>query len=655
MSETESKPEEVKEAIVAAETEAPEQSNVEKPREEHRIEEKKESPAGTEIAEEDSEVASEDTKAAMGEPKKRKSVGFAPEPEEDLEEHHQYLDDRRKDREKSNPFSKIPPELAYLESKPEGPKPLPTLQNVFEPKVKAKPFKDMRDRRCVAVKDISVVNKQTELNFNYWETPNPCSSDSVIVDIKYVSLASYDISKLNKYLVNLSNTKVGLGFDFVGTVIRPGSKLEGSEFTPGTTVFGVVNPEERKGSLSSALVVTPGRDILIAVHDEVLTKLEALNVNLSFDPTSFAIGTEAEDHDGSSSDLFSSNSDLPQVAANVAKRADPKNDSQLKADVPDLAKLSVFGSSYCRAKSALSVMDQVFARNASANVLINGGDTQLGYTILQMLFSSVYTDVLETLNVFLVVKESSLSKVKNLAERFSNGGSHKVHVISYDLVNEDLVLPGEKTPINYKKVPFFASEIVEKMFEALPPDASIDTSNINKCKLDLFIDIVGSKKMFQGSMSMGSLDEVNFPFKKKMAPGVQLTTLFGKSKGPLFEKLLKPKAEGCSFISFCKFNLPEPSYSISKLVDFTGADVFNPWASKWSQALANQFVAKYSYYEKFDLEVKKSWVEEGLRLLLKGELRFPIKEVSDWRNRFKQHVNELKHHDGQIVFEIENF
>lgn len=590
-------------------------------------------------------------------PKKRKSVGFAPEPLEDLKEHHEYLDERRKDKEKSNPFSKIPPELAYLDSKPEGPRPLPVLENVFEPKVKAKPFNEMRDRRCVAVKDISVVNKQTELNFNYWETPNPCKSDSVLVDIKYASLTSFDISKISKYLVNLSDTKVGLGFDFVGTVIRPGSRYENSEFETGTTVFGVVNPDDRKGALLSALVVTPARDVLVAVPEEVLAQLGSVDVNLSFEPaSSFKVGSgdDTQDQKSSSSELFLSNSDLPQTNEAPSKKTDIR-DTPAKVEVPDLAKLSVFGSSYCRAKLALLVMDSVFARQGSANILINGGDTQLGYTILQTLFSSAYSEILERINVILVVKESSLAKTRNVAERLGSGGTRKVHVLAYDMANEDLVLPGEKTPVNYKKVSFFASELIEAMFDGIPESTSIDSSNVNTCKIDLFIDIIGSKKIFQHSMTMSALDEVNFPFKQRLAPGVQLTTLFGKSKGPLFEKLMKPKADGCSFISFCKFNLSEPSYLITQLVDHTSKDVFNPWALKWLQGFANQFVAKYSYYEKFDLEVKQRWVQEGLRLVLKGELKFPISEVSDWRNRFKNHIANLKKHDGQVVFEIENF
>lgn len=606
--------------------------------------------------EEMSQDASSESKGPEETPKKRKSVGFAPEPQEDLKEHHQYLDQKRKDKEKSNPFSKIPPELAYLEPKSEGPRPLPELTNVFEPKVKPKPFSEMRNRRCVAVKDISVVNKQTELNFNYWETPNPCSSDCVIVDIKYVSLSSYDISKLSKYLVNLSNTKVGLGYDFVGTVIRPGSRYENSEFETGVTVLGVVSPDDRKGSLLSALVVAPARDVLIAVPDEVLARLGSIDVSLSFEPaSSFTIssGDDNQDERSSSSELFLSNSDLPSTE-NAGTKKDNLKDTP-KVDVPDLAKLASFGSSYCRAKLALLVMDGVFARQASANVLINGGDTQLGNTILQTLFSSAYSDVLEKLNVILVVKESSLAKMRNLAERLGSGGSRKAHVVAFDMVNEDIVLPGEKTPVNYKKVSFFASELIEAMFDSIPESTPIALSNANQCKIDLFIDIVGSKKMFQHTMSMSTLDEVNFPFKKRLAPGVQLTSIFGKSKGPLFEKLMKPKADGCSFISFCKYTLPEPSYLIDQLVDHKSTDVFNPWSLKWLQGFANQFVAKYNYYEKFDLEVKKRWVEEGLRLVLKGELKFPIAEVADWRNRFKQHIANLKKHDKQIIFEIENF
>ncbi|PIS53565.1 hypothetical protein CJI97_003246 [Candidozyma auris] len=617
------------------------------------------SPQNEEIEQDPKNEATEEQSKTEELPKRSKSVGFAPEPHEDLKEHHQYLDDRKRDKQQSNPFQKIPPELAYLDSKSDHPKPLPTLTNVFEPKVKAKPFSEMRDRRCVAVKDISVINKQTELNFNYWETPDPCKADCVLVDVKFVSLTSYDISKLSKYLVNLSNTKVGLGFDFVGKVIRPGQKFEDSEFAPGTTVFGVLDPHDRKGSLSTAIVVAPARDILIAVPDEVLTQLESLDVTLSFSASSeFTIG-DADDNDArsSSSELFSSNSDIPQARVPQGKsdRAVTIESSDMKVEVPNLAKLTVFGSSVCRVKSALSLMDQIFKRQHKANILINGGDTHLAYTFIQILFSSVYSEILDDLNVILIVKESSLARIKSLASRIESKRSGKIHVISFDMENEDIVLPNEKVPINYKKIPFFAAEIIEAMISAVPANETVNAQNIDKCKLDLFIDIVGSKNMFQHGMSMTSLNEVNFPFKKKLSPGVNMTDLFGKSKGPLFEKLMKPKTEGCSFVSFCKFTLPEPSYSISNLVDFTSKDLFNPWSAKWSQGFANQFVAKYSYYEKFDLETKKAWVEEGLRLLLKGELKFDIQEVVDWRHNFKKHVNDLKIHDAHVIFEIETF
>lgn len=619
----------------------------------------KETPDSDDPVPEDKKEANEDKKEAVNEtedkkegaaePKKRKLVGFAPEPQEDLKEHHQYLDDRKKEKLKSNPFWKIPPELAYLDHKPEGPRPLPLELPLPEPK-KVIPFSEMRDRRCVAVKDISVVNKQTELNFNYWETPNPCSSYCVIVDIKYVSLTSFDISKLSKYLVNLSNSKIGLGYDFVGKIIRPGSRFEGSEFTPGTTVFGILDPQSRKGSLLSAQVITPGKDILIAVPDEVLTQLSSVDVCLDFGPSeTFAIEADTEDSD--QQDLATPTSEPPKSDNTQEATKEVKE----PVEVPNLAKLTVFGSSYCRARLALLLMDLVFSRQTQLNILINGGDTHLGYTILQTLFSSVYADIIDSLNVILVVKESSLPKMKNLVEKIGNAGSRRIQLVAFDMVNEDLILPGEKVPVNYKKVSFFASEIVDAMFAIFPHNELIDVKNVDRCKIDLFIDIVGSKKMFQLAMSMSSLDKVNFPLKERLSPGVKLTTIFGKSKGPLFEKIMKPKAEGCSFVSFCKFNLSEPSYLITELVDFTSKDIFNPWGLKWLQGLANQFVARYNYYEKLDLEVKKSWVEEGLRLVAKGELKFAIDEVVDWRHQFKKHVNALKARDGHVVFEIETF
>ena len=48
---------------------------------------------------------------------KKKSVGFAAAPEEDLKEHHKVLKQKEEIKLKSSPFHKIPAELAYLEKR----------------------------------------------------------------------------------------------------------------------------------------------------------------------------------------------------------------------------------------------------------------------------------------------------------------------------------------------------------------------------------------------------------------------------------------------------------------------------------------------------------------------------------------------------------
>lgn len=576
------------------------------------------------------------------EQKQRKLVGFAPEPEEDLKEHHKYLDERKADRFKSNPFSKIPPELAYLEPRSEGPRPLPHLQNPFQPSHKPKSIDEVRDRRALPIKELSVANKQTELNFNYYEIWLPVASDKVLVDVKYVSLTSLDFAKINRYPINLSNQYVGLGHTFVGTVVKAGSRVESVELAPGSVVFGSVNPQERKGSMQSTLIVNPARDVLIPVPQETLEQLSNVNVKLSFSPlSSFLVA------DGDVSDL-SLESELAETVG-----SEDYGDS---FHIDSLAKLSVFPSSYCRAKQALTLMDGVFANQRSANIIINGGDTDLGYTLVQTLLSSLYSDVLERLNVVLVVQDASVEKVRNFVGRCGgNTAFRKVHVVAYDVKNEDLKLPGEKLPVVYKKPSLFAADMLGAMFEALPADEKVTSQNVTLVKADLFVDVVGSKKMFQHSVAMKELDEVNFPFKQKILPGAALQQIFGGRKGPLFEKLLKPKMNGATFVSFCRFYADEPSYLIDKLHDYSNSDMFSPFSLKWTQGLANLFVSGYNYYERLDLEVKKLWIQEGLRLLLKGELKFNVSEVTDWRNNFRKYMSTLRQHDDHYVFEIEKF
>lgn len=578
--------------------------------------------------------------------RKKKLVGFAPEPEQDLNEHHKFLEQRRKEKLQSSPFWKTPPEFAHLERHKEGPKPLPTFSKKKAPRVKK--LEDLKDLPTRAVKEISVVNKNTALNFFYHEINVPVGPDRILVDVKYGSLSSFDLEKLSKYKLNLSEVRVGLGYDFVGEIVGVGKKYDNHpSLKVGTYVFGVVNPADKKGALQTLLIANP-KDVLIPISQELMEAMKKVKLKLTFNqPSSFLVDGDELDSD---SDLdLSDNSTSDDVPPTLPPKQDPW------AVLFELAKFCTFSSLYCRAKQALSLMESVFKREGAANIIINGADTGLGYTLAQVIASSAYSNILQSYNVILVVQDSSSKQVRRLADRLNSGGLKKFHVLPFDLENEDLVLPGEKVPINYKKPRYFATELLNCMFQAVPELEKILTVNVDRTKIDLFIDIIGSKKMFQSNVDMKMLDQNHFPMHDRLAPGVKILSLFGKSKEPLFTKLLRPKNAGSAFVSYCDFSISTPSYSVDKLVDKANAGIFNPWGLKWSSEIANLFVSKYNYYTLFDLEVRKDWVNEALQLVLANELRVKIDHVVDWRNNFRQYIEEMKERDGQTVFRVESF
>lgn len=595
-------------------------------------------------------------------PKKRKSVGFAPEPEQDLKDHHKYLEERRKEKRSANLFGKIPPELSYLQPRKEGCKPLPQLPRAVKPprKTKTKRLEDMKDLPTRAVKEISVVNKNTALNFFYHEINIPVGNDRILVDVKYASLTSFDTAKLSKYLINMTNTRVGLGYDYVGEIVGVGANFsDDPDYKIGTLVFGVTNPYERKGALQTLVIINP-RDTIVPISAEQLAAMEKINIKLSFSQKLSFLVAEAEADAGdsasssSSSDLFLSDTDQQKapVAASSKLTKDP---FKLEEELPPLARFCVFSAAFCRARQSLDLVDAIFKKQGYANILINGADTGLGYTLMQILCSSLYADVLQAFNVVLVVLECNVASTKALVAGLGSGGLRNFHVVSFDMENTDLVLRGEKTPVNYKKVPYFASEVLECLFAAIPTSEPIAKANINRAKLDLFVDIVGSKKMFQKAFDIRVLNEGNFPFKARMAPGVEVSSLFGSSSEPLFTRILKPKSMGSCFVSYCKFTVSEPSYLIEKLVDYNGKSMFDPWLMKWTSDLANLLVTKYNYYEKWDLEVKPGWVDQALKLALNGELKMKVDEYVDWRSNFRKYIDQIKSLDGQVVFRVETF
>lgn len=621
-------------------------------------------------------------------PKRKKSVGFAPEPVEDLKEHHQYLKNKNEQNLQSNPFWKIPPELSYLQKKAEGPKP---LQLAVKPKAAKKKninLDDMRDLPTRAVKEVSVVNRNTSINFFYHEIEIPVGPDRILVDVKYVSLSSFDLTKPYLYPVNMSDVRIGLGYDYVGEVVGVGSKYKGSEvFKVGTKVFGVTSPVARKGSLQTLVIVNPN-DIVIPLTGDDIERIDKIDVSAFLATAAFAIDDSPANSGASSasSELFSDNeqAETTEVAGNTknldsadgssadggplgqpqetpaapetrsskaTSKTTRKDPYAITEAPPALAKYATFAASYCRAKQALQNVEPLFRKQKSATIIVNGGDTELGRTIVQVVASLAYS-FLEKFNVILVVLEEKKTETEKFASRFSRGAS-KVQVVTFDLRNEDLILPGERVPINYKKPAFFASEIIDALVAGIDMASNVDKATFLDAKADLFVDVVGSKKMFQKDVDFLVLDGASFPFTQRLSPGLTATSVIGRSKGPLFLRVLKPKPTGSAFVSFCKFTLSEPSYKVDKLAN-TSSGLLNPWALKWGASLAN-LALSYNYYEKFAFETKEEWVLEAKELVLKNELKVRIDHVVDWRSNFRHYADGLKDHDGHVLFRIEEF
>lgn len=595
-------------------------------------------------------------------PKKKKSVGFAPLPEEDLKSHHEDLKKKEQEKLKSNPFHKIPPELSYLEKKAPAPKALPS----YRPKKAASLSGtssvadiDIRKLHYFNIKDISVQNKETELNFNYPVIDLPLPANQVLVDIKYASLNSFDLSKINRYLLNLSNTKVGLGYEFAGIITDVGSAIElNGTFARGDAVVGIVDPLDRKGTLSTSLVVNPSRDILVKLGDDALARAMNINIELSFDNSD--ADTNSFEVDSSSDDSIDDQAAVRAVSSTARAtklvREKKKSPYTIDPEIPTLAKFASFPVLYCRAKQMLA--HTKFAHN-SGNILINGADTNLGFTFIQLLNSPVYN--FNKLNLILIVRDSNYKYMSNFVKQFTIGHYYDetkpkhITILTYDMVNEDLVLPGEKTPINYKKKDYFASEVIEALFKPHTPlvDPPISAENIGQYKLDLLVDLVGSKMYFQDSIRFSKLDKIDLPLREHT--NVPLEELFNaRVKEPFLVKLLKPKKTGSAFVSGCKFSLSEPTYRIDQAIDYSEASVINPWAAKWSSNLFNNWT-NYNYFEELELRIDYHWVEEGLRLLLEDQLKFRIDDFSDWRNDYRGHIKQLRTEDGKVLFKIEDF
>lgn len=578
-----------------------------------------------------------------------KHVGFAPAPEEDLHEHHQNLKAIRDEKLKSHPFHRVPPELSYLEHREPGPKPLSAIERQQKQKERdAQPAStrsnyvvNLTGLRYYAIKEVAVQNRATELNFNYPDIDLPVPTNTVLVDVKYASLNSFDWAKVGQFGLNVSETKIGLGYEFAGIVVDAGKSLK-DEYPAGTTVFGTVAQNSRRGALATNIVINPSRDVLVKVDEETLKRLENIDFELKFadKPAAkeFEIGNDEEN-----AETASEGAKKDPVSADLDKVC-------LKTALPALSKLSSFSVLFSRTKQALSHSNKAL-RSQKANILINGADSNLGFTLLQLLNSYE----LDRLNLILITRESSAGYMRKFVNNISKYDPSKVKnisIIPFDMVNEDLILPGEVPEVVYKKLDFFAGEIIEAMFSTASGDASVTAQNANDFKLDLVVDIAGSRKLLQKTTTrFDRLDLIQMPFLSKIAPTTSLAEIFlAPTAEPLFVKLLKPKKMESAFVSMCKYTVKVPSYSVDELYDNSE---FKTW-SGWTGSLANQFV-KYNYFDETVLKTKKVWLEEALRLVLEGQLQFRIDAFLDWRNGYKEWVKQLRHEDGKVIFAVEDF
>ncbi|KAG5418400.1 hypothetical protein I9W82_003928 [Candida metapsilosis] len=659
-----------------------------------------EAPSYEEAAAAETATTTEPQSPPKAKPKVKKSVGFAPPPEEDLREYHKYLKQKEEAELKSSPFHKIPAELAYLEKryKQAPPKPIDQTPKQVKPnsRFKLSDLPDLSKLKFFDVKDLSVKNKETELQFHYTTIDLPPSSNSVIVDIKYGSLNSFDLSKINQYLLNMSKVKVVLGYEFAGVVTNVGSSMQ-KKYAVGDYVFGLIDPSSRRGALSSSQIIYPGRDVLVKVGEEVLNQLEDIDIDLDAndDNKAFEVGEEeVEEEERETSKVEepeeteteeAETAGEPEAAAgeaqaeeteetDAAKKTDelhPKDSasnaddlvsktssrssSEFKKgdDMPPLAKLSAISLLYNRAKQMLQSLN---TKNSKANILINGADTDIGLTIIQVLLAEYQ---FEFLSLVLIIREKSSEYMDKLIARFEKkyydpSKIRRLKCIPFDVVNDGLYFAGERVPISYKKPDFFATEVIDSLLIPHSNGEFIDTSNINDYKLDLFIDLIGCKKYFQStSTKLHEIETLNLPFKQHISTSIE--NLFdAKTKEPFLTRILKPKKFGSSVVSGCKFTLKDPSYNIDKLIDFSEQSVMNPWTSKWSSNILNNWTS-YNYYEEVYLKIKQEWTEQALQLVLEGKLKYKIDKVVDWRKDFKRYVKELKDNDGKIILKVEDF
>lgn len=558
--------------------------------------------------------------------KPRKLVGFAPEPQEDLNDHHKYLEQRRRERLKDNPFWKLPSELAYLDTSSNAPKAVCTLPAVKTSK--SLKLKDIPDRPTRAVKEISAVNKATAINFHYLEISTSLPPGILMIDVKYASVSTLDLSKLGKYTYNISDEKVGFGYDYVGVISKVGKNVDKDRYKVGDKVVGITNPALRRGALQTCVIVRTS-DIIMRITDEEFSLVEQLDVRLDGTNDSPFVVDEPSPESDTPTPPKNVNPSVPKL------KLPPKASYEIEDVLDGMAKLCTFGSTYCRARQALDYIDQLIRVKGNTNVLINGADTNLGYTMAQILASSFYSKDLLGFNIVLVVKHKNMDDMKALISQLGASNTRQFQIVSFDTGT----LKGNMRT-KFKNTDDFAVEIFESLLAGRKPDS---IKNAESVKLDLFVDIVGSKKMFQGLLDV-----------KRLSSGDSLANVFGSTKEALFCKLMKAKSSGSSYVAYRDFQTPEPTY-LANTQSTPNKPLLNPWSVGWTLTLANLFMSRYWYYEKLELEVKERWLEEAFELFKKGELRMKVHKVVDWRNNFRRDINFLQENDGNIVFKIEAF
>ncbi|KAI5962685.1 uncharacterized protein KGF55_003761 [Candida pseudojiufengensis] len=612
----------------------------------------------------DSETPNKDNQQDQEQTKSKpakKSVGFAPPPEDDLKEHHEYLKQKQEIEIKSSPFHKIPPELSYLDKQhmTATPKPKP-ITDINKPQIpnsrlKLTDLPDLSKLKFFDIKDLSVQNKETELQFHYTTLNLPTSSDSVIVDIKYGSLNSFDLCKINQYLLNLSNIKVGLGYEFAGVITNVGSSLN-SKFSVGDIVFGLIDPTSRRGALSTSQIIYPGRDVLIKIDEDTLKKIEETDICLNPEDKNiegFEVGEEEEENNVGSNESGEQSKQVTEVEDDTGSKTSKTSSESQNLELSPLAKLSSISLLYNHSKQMIQHLND---KTKKVNILINGADTNIGLTIIQILLTEHKN--LEFISFILVIREKSeqyMNKIiKNFEKKYYDPSRIiRFKIVTFDIFNDGLYFPGEKIPISYKKPDFFATEIIDSLL--VPHDNElVNETNINNYKLDLFIDLIGCKKYFQSSSTkFHEIDTLNLPFKQNIS--VSIEKLFNSSKKePFLNKILKPKKMGSTVVSGCKFTLSDPSYNINKLIDFNEQNYLNPWTNKFTKNLFNNFT-EYNYFEEIFLKIKQEWCNNALQLVLENKLKFKIDGVYDWRKDYKKYIKNLTDNDGKIVFKVEDF